>query len=84
VTKLAALLMLMIAVHEGIFFGLPVEALEVVCKVGLALFARYPPHVICGAGGDQAIGHRLTMRVHVLLGQSHAALTVHGGEIGVT
>ena len=34
--ELAALLMLMIAVHEGVFFGLPVEALELFGNVILA------------------------------------------------
>ena len=74
--------MLVITIHEGVFFGLPVEALEVVGNVSLALLTQHPLHVVGDARRDQAIRHRLTGRVHVLLGQTHAALAVHRGKVG--
>ena len=80
--ELAALFVAVIAVHEGVFFGLPVEALELVGVFGLALLAQHPLHVVGDARGDQAVGHRLPRRVHVPLGQTHAALAVHRRQIG--
>ena len=79
--ELTALLVLMIAVHKGVFFGLPVEALKVVCQVILAHGSVNTLHVVCDAGRDEAVRHGISRRVHVLLGKPHAPLTVHRGEV---
>ena len=63
--ELAALFVLVIAVHEGVFLGLPVEALELVGVLRLALLAQHALHVVGDARRDQAVGHRLAGRVHV-------------------
>ena len=55
--ELAALLVLVVAVHEGVFLGLPVEALELVGDVGLALLAEHALQVVGDPGGDQAVRH---------------------------
>ena len=54
--ELAAFLMLGVAVHEGVFFGLPVEALELVGILGIAQLAQHALHVVGDARGDQASG----------------------------
>jgi hypothetical protein len=74
--------MLVITIHEGIFFSLPIEALEAVGNVRLALLTQQPLHVVGDARRDQAIRHRLAGRVHVLLGQTHAPLAIHRGKVG--
>ena len=79
--ELAALLVLVVAVHEGVFFRLPVEALELVGDLRLALLAQHALHVIGDARRDEAVGHRLARRVHVALGEPHAPLAVHRGQV---
>ena len=79
--ELAALRVGVIAVHEGVFLGLPVEALELVGYVGLAHLAEHALHVVGDSRRDQAVGHGLAGRVHIALGQSQAALAVHRGEV---
>ena len=79
--ELPALFMLMIAVHEGVFFGLPVEALKVVCQVILAHGSVNTFHVVCDAGRDETVRHGIAGWVHVLLGEPHAPLAVHRGEV---
>ena len=79
--ELAALLMLVVAVHEGVFLGLPVEALELVGVLGIAQLAQHALHVVGDARGDEAVRHRFAGRVHVALGETHAPLAVHGGEV---
>ena len=79
--ELAALGVAVIAVHEGVFLGLPVEALELVGDVGLAHFAEHAFEVVGEARRDEAVGHRLAGRVHVALGQAQPALAVHRGEV---
>ena len=66
--ELAALLVLVVAVHEGVFFGLPVEALEPVGDIVLALLAEHALHVVGDPRRDQAVGHGAAGRVHVALG----------------
>ena len=44
--KLAALRMGVIPVHEGVFFGLPIETLELVSDVGLPDFAEHAFQVV--------------------------------------
>ena len=72
---------LVVAVHEGVFLGLPVEALELVGGRGVARGAERLLQVIGEPRGDQAVGQRLARRVHVALGQAHPALAVHRGEV---
>ena len=71
----------MIAVHEGVFFGLPVKAFELVGYVGFAHLAKHALHVVGDARRDQAIGHGLPRRVHIPLGQPQATLAIHRGEV---
>ena len=78
---LAALGVLVVAVHEGVFFGLPVEALELVGIFGVAHVAQHALHVIGDARGDQAVRHGLAGRVHIALGKAHAPLAIHRGEV---
>ena len=54
---LAALGVQVVAVHEGVFFGLPVEALELVGVGVVAHGAEHPLHVVGDPGRDQAVGH---------------------------
>ena len=82
--ELPALLVVVIAVHEGVFFRLPVEALELVGVLGLTLLAQHALHVLGDARADQAVHHGLSWRVHVALGEPHAPLAVHRCEIGLT
>ena len=77
----ATVLMLVVAVHERVFFGLPIEALELVGILGVAELPQHALHVVGEARGDEAVGHRLAGRVHVALGEPHAPLAVHGGEV---
>ena len=79
--ELTALLVLVVAVHEGVFLGLPVEALEAVGDVRLALLPEHALHVVGEARGDQAVRHGAAGRVHVALGQAHAALAVHRRQV---
>jgi hypothetical protein len=79
--ELAALLMLGVSVHDGVFFGLPVEPLELVGALNVALLAKDALHVVGDACGDQAIGHGLAGRVHVALSEAHSPLAVHRREI---
>ena len=79
--ELPALLVAVVAVHEGVFLGLPVEALELVGVCRLALLAEHALHVVGDARRDQAVGHGLAGRVHVALGQPHPPLAVHRGEV---
>ena len=78
---LAALLVLVVAVHEGVFLGLPIEAFEVVGDLRHSHFAEDTLHVVGDAGGDQAIGHGLAGRIHVALDKAHATLAVHRGQV---
>jgi hypothetical protein len=55
----ATVLVLVVSVHEGVFFRLPVEALELVSKLGVADVARHAFHVVGYARGDQAVRHGL-------------------------
>ena len=75
--------MTMVAVHESVFLGLPIEALELVGVLTFALLAEHALHVVGNARRDKAVRHRLPRRVHVLLGQTHAAFAVHGGKISL-
>ena len=70
-----------VAVHERVFLGLPVEALELVGVPLVARRAEDPLQMVGEPGGDQAVGHRLAGRVHVALGEPHAPLAVHRGQV---
>jgi hypothetical protein len=72
--ELPALLVLVIAVHECVFLGLPVEALELVGMGGVAHFAENKLHVVGEPRGDEAVGHGLAGWIHVPLRQAHAPL----------
>ena len=65
--ELAALFVLVVAVHEGVFLALPVKALEPVRDIVLALLAEHAFHVVGDPRRDQAIGHRTAGRIHVAL-----------------
>ena len=65
--ELAALFVLVVTVHEGVFFALPVEALEPVGDIVLALLAEHAFHVVGDPRRDQAVGHGAAGRVHVAL-----------------
>ena len=73
--------MLMVAIHEGVFLGLPVIAFELVGDVVLAGGAPGPLQGLGQPGDDQTIGHRLAGRIHVALGQPHAPLTIHRRQV---
>ena len=47
----------------------------------LALLAEHALHVVGDPRRDQAIGHGAAGRVHVALGEAHAALAVHRGQV---
>ena len=79
--ELPALLVGVVAVHERVLLGLPVEALELVGVGGVAHGAERRLQVVGDPGGDQAVGHGLARRVHVALGQAHPALAVHRGQV---
>lgn len=79
--ELTALLVLVVAVHEGVFLGLPVEALELGGQVGLPHVPEHALQIVGDAGCDQAVGHRSPGWVHVALGEAHPALTVHGRQV---
>ena len=79
--ELAALGVLVVAVHERVFLGLPVVAFEL---VGDVVLAGGPPGLLQrlgDAGDDQAVGLGLAGRVHVALGQAHPPLAVHRGQV---
>src|SRR5258706_1113548 len=78
--ELSAFLVLVIAVHESVFFCFPVEALEFVGIGVVAHTAQHALDVVGNAGRDQAIRHRMSGRIHIPLSEAHAALTIHGGE----
>ena len=44
--ELTALFMVVVAVHEGVFLALPVEALELIGVLSLALLAKHALHVL--------------------------------------
>ena len=71
----------MIAIHEGVFFGLPVIALELVGIVVAALLAQNPLQVLGDSRGNEAVGLGRARAVHVFLDQPHAPLAVHGGQV---
>ena len=78
---LAAFLVGVVAVHEGVLLGAPVVAAE---TVGHLRLARRPPGRFEGpgeAGDDQAVGQRLAGRVHPALGQAQPALAVHRCQV---
>ena len=57
--ELAALLVGVVAVHERVFLGLPVEALELVGELVVAQRRGTLLQVVGEPGGDQAVGHGL-------------------------
>ena len=79
--ELAAFLMAVIAVHEGVFLRLPVEAFELVGDVALAHLAEDALQVIGEPRRNQAVGHRVAGRVHEPLRQPHAPFAIHGREV---
>ena len=70
-----------VAVHECVFLGLPVEALELIGEFFIAQGADSLLHVVGDPRGDQAVGHGLAGRIHVALSQAHPALAVHRGQV---
>lgn len=71
--KLAAVSILIVAVHEGVFFRPPVEALELGCIGVITQLGQDPLHGVGEARGNQAVRHGLARRVHVTLSASCAA-----------
>ena len=79
--ELAALGVAVVPVHESVFLGLPVEALELVGLGLLAHRAEHPLKVVGEARRDEAVGHGLAGRVHIALSQPQPTLAVHRGKI---